>query len=156
MKNLFLVILFLTSIFSTAQNIFVVKNDSDVYVSGNKTAPKEVRSLLEYNPKALALYNTGKTKKTVGNILIWSGIASTAIGTFSFNGNGSRAGKYYLYCFGGVALFSSIPVKMGYKKKIKDAITIVNDDLKNPKTGFNIESTNFIANANGVGISITF
>ena len=28
--------------------------------------------------------------------------------------------------------------------------------LKNPKTGFNIESTSFVSNSNGFGISITF
>ena len=50
----------------------------------------------------------------------------------------------------------SIPIKGGFSKNIKNAVALINEDFKNPKTSFNIESTSFISNTNGLGISITF
>ena len=74
-------------------------------------------------------------------------------------------GKYYeqlppwakgVVFVGGALVIIAIPIKIGFSKKIKKAVSLMNEDLKNPKTGFNIESTSFISNSNGVGISITF
>ena len=56
----------------------------------------------------------------------------------------------------GAVIIIAIPIKLGFSKKIKRAVSLVNEDFKKPTTGFNIESTSFVSNANGFGISITF
>jgi hypothetical protein len=51
----------------------------------------------------------------------------------------------------------AIPIKIGFQKKIKKSIILMNDEIKLQKqnTGINFES-NIIANANGVGLKLTF
>jgi hypothetical protein len=53
-------------------------------------------------------------------------------------------------------VIASIPIKIGYSKKIKTSVNMINEDLKNPQTGFNIESTYIISNSDGIGISVSF
>jgi len=60
-----------------------------------------------------------------------------------------------LFVSAGIILIA-IPIKIGFSKKIKRAVLLMNEDLKTPKTSFNIESTSFVSNSNGIGISITF
>jgi hypothetical protein len=60
-----------------------------------------------------------------------------------------------MYFVGAGLILTAIPIKIGLSKKIKKAVLLMNEDLKTPKTSFNIESTSFISNSNGFGISIT-
>jgi hypothetical protein len=61
-----------------------------------------------------------------------------------------------MYFVGAGMVIIAIPIKLGFSKKIKKAVSLINEDFKKPNTGFNIESTSFVSNANGFGISITF
>ena len=52
-------------------------------------------------------------------------------------------------------LITAIPVKIGFSNKIRQAISLANQDLRNPKTSY-IESTDLVINSNGIGFQITF
>ena len=49
----------------------------------------------------------------------------------------------------------AIPIKIGFSNKIKQAVVLMNQDLKNPKTTL-IESSDIIVNSDGIGVSIKF
>jgi hypothetical protein len=117
--------------------------------------------MMEKNSEELKLYNAGKSKQTVGNIMLYGGIATVAINHYSIIQNANNKGainsdRNIPYIIGAGLILTAIPIKIGFSKKIKKAVTLINEGLKNPKTSFNIESTNFISNSNGVGFSITF
>lgn len=177
MKHLILLLLLTSSFFCFSQDVLTFKSTSRVFNSDNvKLTSIEVRDLFASNPEALRLYNSGMTKKTLGNILLYGGSA-TLIGKFLFNAtqtdnsfevvgygafgqpilvNNSKTYSNTLLFVSAAVIVIAIPIKIGFSKKIKKAVLLMNQDLKNPKTGFNIESTSFISNSNGVGFSITF
>ena len=162
MKNFFALFLLLTSLFSFSQDMLTFKSASKVLNTDNvKLSPTEVRDLFATNPEALRLYNSGKTKQTLGNILLYGGIATVAINHYSIMQQVKS--KIYVdgdrnipYIVGGVLILTAIPIKIGFSKKIKKAVSLMNEDLKNHKTSLNIESTSFVSNSNGLGLSITF
>ena len=49
----------------------------------------------------------------------------------------------------------AIPIKLGFSNKIRDVVKLMNEDVNKQKTTF-IESADFIANSNGIGVSIGF
>ncbi|WP_395065737.1 hypothetical protein [Flavobacterium sp.] len=167
MKKSVLLLLLILPLLSFSQDVLTFKSTSRVFNSDNKKlTSSEVRDLFSTNPEALRLYNSGMTKKTIGNILLYGGLSSlitthlirvTDSNTIDQYGRltiKTRSNVMYFVSAGVVLI--AIPIKIGFSKKIKKAVSIINDDLKNPKTGFNIESTSFISNSNGVGFSITF
>ncbi|MFZ4105332.1 hypothetical protein [Flavobacterium sp.] len=166
MKHLILFLLVTSSFFCFSQDVLTFKSTSRIFNSNNvKLTSSEVRDLFATNPEALRLYNSGMTKKTIGNGLLYGGISGVIIthlirvtdsntdqyGRFTIK---TRSNAMYFVSAGAVLI--AIPIKIGFSKKIKKAVSLMNDDLKNPKTGFNIESTSFVSNSNGIGISITF
>ncbi|MEC4003245.1 hypothetical protein OX283_001135 [Flavobacterium sp. SUN052] len=177
MKHLIAFLFLLTSFFCFSQDALTFKSTSRVFNSNNvKLSPAEVRNLFSSNPEALRLYNSGKTKQTLGNILLYGG-SVTLVGKFIYNAtqnnsstqivgygsfgqpiivNNSKTYSNTLLFISGAIILIAIPIKIGFSKKIKKAVSLMNEDLKNPKTGFNIESTSFISNSNGLGLSITF
>ncbi|GAB3710242.1 hypothetical protein [Flavobacterium koreense] len=168
MKHLILLLLLTSSFFCFSQDVLTFKSTSRVFNSDNvKLTSTEVRDLFASNPVALRLYNSGKTKQTIGNILLYGGL-STVITKHLVNISDSNiVNNQYgyptikktsnaLYFVGAGAVLIAIPIKIGFSKKIKRSVSIMNEDLKTPKTSFNIESTSFISNSNGVGFSITF
>lgn len=177
MKKIALLFLLVLPLLSFAQDTLTYKGSGRIFNSNQqKLTSDEVRSLFANNTEALNLYNSGKTKQTIGNILLWGG-ATTLVGKFIYNatqtkmtsqivGYGSFGqpiivtnSKTYsntLLFVSGAIVVIAIPIKLGFSKKIKRAVSLVNEDFKKPTTGFNIESTSFVSNANGFGISITF
>lgn len=163
MKKLSLLFLLIFPLLNFAQDTLTCKSGGRVYNSNQqKLTSEEIQSLLANNTEALHLYNVGKTKQTLGGILFYGGISTCIIkhisminkhsGTNSVNANTNNV----MYFIGGAMTVIAIPIKLGFSKKIERAISLINEDLKNPKTGFHIESTSFISNSNGIGISITF
>ena len=122
----------------------------------DKRTNRRALELLANNEQLLANYNDGRSRKTAGNILLWGGLGSMV----GYLGRGFYLGVYEFSSpaniLGLSAVLVAIPVKIGFSKKIKRAVSLVNEDFKKPTTGFNIESTSFVSNANGFGISITF
>ena len=150
-------------LFSFCQDTLTYKGSGKIFNSSQqKLSPENVRSLINSNTEALRLYNSGKTKQTVGNILLYGGLSTVIIKHYTMlkKHSGSNAvtaeSNNIMYFVGGAMILIAIPIKIGFSKKIKRAVTLANEDLKNPKTGFNIESTSFVSNSNGFGISITF
>lgn len=162
MKHLIFLLLLTSSFLCFSQDVLTFKSTSRVFNSDNvKLTSTEVRDLFETNPEALKLYNVGMTKKTIGNILLYGGISTVVIKHISAlnrtnDGPNFESYSNVLYFVGAGAALIAIPIKIGFSKKIKRAVSLMNQDLKNPQTGFNIESTSFISNSNGVGFSITF
>jgi hypothetical protein len=79
-----LIILVLISIASSSssysQEVITYKNGGKVFNSNNiKLTPDEYRSLLSTNQTALDLYNSGRTKKIVGSVLLYGGISTLII-----------------------------------------------------------------------------
>jgi hypothetical protein len=116
-----------------------------IYNSENKkVAPQEVRELLVVNTKALDLY-----KKTWGNSLFYGGLAlvttnviigftvsnTTSNGNYDPNNPYSSPSVYTkrtnmtMAIIGGGLIVASIPIKIGYPKKIKKGLDIYNNGL---------------------------
>jgi len=163
MKKTALLFLLVLPLLNFAQDTLTCKSNGRVFNSNQqKLTSEEVKSLLVNNTEALHLYNIGKTKQTLGSILLYGGMSTVVIkhitminkhsGTNSLNADTNNV----MYFVGGAMVIIAIPIKLGFSKKIKRAVALINEDLKKPNTGFNIESTSFISNSNGFGISITF
>jgi len=178
MKNIALILLVFLPFISFSQEALKCNNNGGIINSNNqKLTSTEVRDLFASNVDALKLYNAGKTKQTIGNILMWTG-GITVIGKFISNATASKTAEthlayydysghpvYYstrktptnnLFIVGGAMALIALPIKIGFLKKIKRAVSLANEDLKKPNSSFNIESTSFVSNSNGFGISITF
>lgn len=131
-----------------------------VYNSENKkVTPSEMRILLEKNSEALTFYNAGRNKKTWGNVLFYGGLGLIATNlivasntdntTYSGSSNNptiqSDKSSGTLAIIGGVLVAVSIPVKIGYPKKIKLAVEDYNKGLVNnyePKQKLTIVASN--------------
>ena len=163
MKNIFLLSLLIsTACFS--QKISYATGGRIFDSNNEKIKPSAVRELMKKNETALASYNAGRTKKTVGNILFYGGIGLAAINLVSGLSSGleiDENGNVYhkktkptLAIIGGAMVLTSIPVKIGYTKKIKNAIYDYNSnvvELKKRESEISI-----LANNQGMGIRISF
>ncbi|MFH6992976.1 hypothetical protein [Flavobacterium sp. FlaQc-48] len=129
----------------------------------------------------MALYNAGRSKKTWGNVLFYGGLGlvatnlivamntdniTSASGTVSYNnGSGSNPVAGYASAqskpanmtaaiIGGAFILASIPVKIGYLKKVRSAAKKYNGsvaDTDQPAT-----TTTLIAGSNQIGVRIEF
>ncbi len=141
-----------------SQSTFKFKSGGRVTYNDVKMSSDSIRNLMSTSPKALELYNIGRTKKTFGNVLLFGGIGGVLIAL----NNQRRAyatadggASYTPLIVGGVMLITAIPVKIGFSNKIRQAIILANQNLINPKTSY-IESTDLVINSNGIGFQITF
>ena len=167
MKKLF-AILFLALFFNSfSQEIYTSDRNGNVYDSKkNKVAPEVFKQLLQANQPALDLYNAGRTKKTVGNVLLYGGLA-TGIGNFiyeankgiepygAYNNSKSESTPNVLFFVAGAMVVIAIPIKIGFSKKVKKSVEMYNADAKQTKVS-SIETTAILANRNGIGLAFTF
>ena len=137
-----------------------------IYKSENqKLNPTAVRELMKNNEAALTLYNAGRGKKTWGNVLFYGGFGLAAINLYTAMTKdpytNSSSGDYTseranptMAIIGGTMIVASIPIKMGYTRKVKKAINeynkgvAYNDKLKPDVT--------FLAGIQGFGVRIQF
>lgn len=154
-KSLILFLCFSTFAFS--QNIYTSKNGK-ILENGKKIDKNYIETAFS-NAEILKQYNAGKTKQFLGNFLFYGGIGTVAIKHLSMLSkhkgakNPDTNNTMYFVGFGMIA--TSIPVKIGYSKKIKKAAELMNEEIKNQKQS-SIESVNIIANENGFGVSLKF
>ena len=158
MKNLIIVLLLFTSV-SFSQETYTFKNGGRVFENGEKINSSEIEAYFGHKPEILSLYKAGRTKKTVGNILLYGGITTFIVKHLYRVENatpGRESSNTMYFVSAGISLIA-IPIKIGFQKKIKKSIILMNDEIKLQKqnTGINFES-NIIANANGVGLKLTF
>jgi hypothetical protein len=174
MKKSFLVFILLFGLTAFSQETYHSKNNGSVFDSNNKeVSPVKMREILANNSKALEIYNAGRTKKTLGNMLLWGSIIPLSVflrdairdtngevigyQTTQYGGQGipimGPVSKVPLI-LGGAMIIAAIPIKIGFSKKVKKAVDLINEPP--PKTVGNIESSSMILNQNGLGLAIKF
>lgn len=167
MKKSVLLLLIIFSLKSFSQEVFKFKSGGRVLQNGKIISPTDIRAQFNYNQNIIDLYDAGRSKKTFGNVLLYGGIGTVLYGLiddqyFRKTKLDSRGYPYVaennpvgFYVIGGIMIVSAIPIKIGFSNKIRKAVKLMNEDINKQKTTY-IESADFIANSNGVGVSITF
>ncbi len=144
MKKIFITIILLFPLFVISQKLHYGSGGTVLDSENKKIKSTQMRVLLENNSEALALYNTGRSKKTFGNVLFYGGFGlivanvisavSTDNTTYSTSNSGyvnveSKRASMTVAIIGGVCVVASIPIKIGYPKKIKSALSSYNKGL---------------------------
>lgn len=173
MKKIILLLFALYSVTTFSQETYIYKGKGNVADSKGETiSPDKMRSLLSDNVKALELYNAGRSKKTVGNVLLYGSVVPISLFMRDFirghNGeivgyqNFPYGGRLPIYgepsiipaIIGGAMIITAIPIKIGFSNKIKKVVDLMNENPQK-SVGF-IESSSIIINQNGVGIALKF
>jgi hypothetical protein len=152
-------ILFLFSLILSLQSFgqkLIYSGNGNILDSNNtKLSPKQVEILLNDNEDLFRSYVAGRSKQTVGNIMLYSGLAMVATDVII---GASKDSEYptFFTIVGGITTLIGIPVKMGFSKKIKN---VIND--YNAKNGFTyIDKTDpkleVITNNYGLGMRFSF
>ncbi|MFY7811078.1 MAG: hypothetical protein ACOVQ2_05040 [Flavobacterium sp.] len=162
MKKTILTLAFMLVGVCQAQEVYTANNNGKVFLNQEKIDSEKVKALMANNTEALKLYEAGRMKKTFGNILLYGGIATVALKhlsvvnsdkTVTSNGNVSvESSNNILYFVGAGMVVAAIPIKLGFKNKIKKAVELLNQSNQN-KTEL---EQNIIVNANGIGIQWRF
>ena len=164
MKQLFVLLFFFCILQSHAQKLVYKSNGNILNSENQQISPDQVRELLKDNQKLLADYNAGRSKKTIGNILLIGGsalvigdliVGATTDGNTTVTGNSIQTESNYpsaLTFVGLAAVAVAIPVKIGFSKKIKNVVTEYNNQLA---TGYNKPKLDLITNSNGIGLRFT-
>ncbi|CAN1562461.1 hypothetical protein MCETHM1_02719 [Flavobacteriaceae bacterium] len=151
-----LITFFLLNLSLVYSQTLSLKSGGNIIDSNNqKLTPTEVRTLLNNTPELLNQYDAGRTKKTVGNILMGAGIGFI-IGDLAAGATQDITYPTAFTFIGMAALVIAIPIKIGYSKKIKSAVDGYNKKVAVKDCDFKIESSSVIANQNGIGILFTF
>ncbi len=164
LKQLFVLLLFFCILQSHSQKLVYKSNGTILNSENQQISPDQVRELLKDNEKLLADYNAGRSKKTVGNVLLFGGLGLIATdlvigantdGNTTVTGNSIQTESNYpsaLTFVGLAAVAVAIPVKIGFSKKIKNVVTEYNNQNA---TGYNTPKLDFITNGNGIGLRFT-
>lgn len=168
-KPVFVLLLFFCILQSHAQKLVYKSNGNILNSENQQISPDQVRELLKDNQKLLADYNAGRSKKTVGNILLIGGfgfLTADLIQGLTTDKTTAVPGNYYsiqgvqsennypsaLTFVGLAAIAVAIPVKIGFSKKIKNVVTEYNNQSA---TGYNNTKLDLITNSNGIGLRFT-
>lgn len=163
-KQLFVLLFFCCILQSHSQKLVYKSNGTILNSENQQISPDQVRELLKNNQKLLADYNAGRSKKTVGNILLIGGsamvigdliVGATTDGNTTVTGNSIQTESNYpsaLTFVGLAAIAVAIPVKIGFSKKIKNVVTEYNNQSA---TGYNNPKLDLITNSNGIGLRFT-
>lgn len=162
MKKLFFSVLLILPLFMFSQEVYTFKSGGRVFENSIKLNPLQVREKFAVNVDVLKLYNAGRTKKTVGNILLFGGISTIIIKHISVgkkmapdsNGNIGKADNI-MYFVGAGMVVLAVPIKIGFEKKIKKSIVLMNENPPKDKVSY-IDSSTLFFNSNGVGICLRF
>jgi hypothetical protein len=167
-KPIFFLFLFFGNFQSYSQKLIYESNGNITDTENNEISPYQIRQLLQSNEKLLNDYNIGRTKKTIGNILLISGPVLLVTGTFAYVISGFDSGMHGEYvdesdrsipkiiAFAGLAeLLIAIPVKIGFSKKIKNVVTEYNNQNATTDNQFNNQKLDLISNSNGIGLRLT-
>ncbi|NDP27813.1 MAG: hypothetical protein GZ087_10370 [Flavobacterium sp.] len=155
----FSLLLFICCIFQSYSQKLVYESNGTILNSENqKISPDQVRELLKNNQQLLANYNAGRTKKTIGNVLLYGGMGlflfNTYYQTLSSNSNYNdtnydNGSPFALSIVGLASMVVAIPVKIGFSKKIKNVVTEYNNQSA---IGYNNPKLDLITNSSGIGL----
>jgi hypothetical protein len=170
-KPLFFLLLFFCSLQSFSQKLVYKSNGTILNSENQKISPDQVRELLANNEKLLTDYNAGRTKKTVGNILLIgglgfltadlihgvtaSGMTATPTGGGYYNLQSEKTYPTALTYIGIAAIVIAIPVKIGFSKKIRNVVTEYNNQTTTAYYQNNNQKLDLITNSNGIGLRLT-
>lgn len=171
-KQFYILLLLVCSSYSFSQKLVYKSNGNITDSENQKISPDQVRELLVNNEKLLADYNAGRSKKTAGNILLYGGsalILTDMITNLSYkqkiyrdeNFPGAIIGvknRIYpsVFTYIGIgAIVASIPLKIGFSKKIKNVVTDYNNLKATGNVDFNQHKLDLITNSNGIGFRLT-
>ena len=164
MNKLFLLAILISSIGFAQQLEY--RSGGRVFDSQNqKIKTDTVRKMMKDNQEALRLYTAGRRKKTWGNVLFYGGltlcVANLYDGIYGDAFTADSHGAYVpnhteptLAIIGGAMIVASIPIKIGYPKKIKAAINAYNKDIAF-REGERPDVT-LLATSQGLGVKISF
>ncbi|OAB26939.1 hypothetical protein SAMN05444395_11810 [Flavobacterium fryxellicola] len=167
-KSLFFLFLFCSSFQSYSQNLVYKSNGNITDIENNKISPAQVRALLGNNEKLLTDFNIGRTKKTIGNLLLITGPILLITGSMAAVISGFESGMNpdfdrdnktsipKIIAYVGLAeLLIAIPVKIGFSKKIKNVVIEYNNQNASADNQFNNQKLDLITNSNGIGLRLT-
>jgi hypothetical protein len=177
-KPLFFLLLFFCSLQSHSQKLVYKSNGTILDSERQKISPNGVRGLLANDEKLLADYNSGRRKKTIGNLMLFGGLGMVVfdLGIVAFDnafsdgfstivsagipgsegGTSGRRAKPSLATYIGLAaIVVAIPVKIGFSKKIKNVVTEYNNQTTTGYKQFNNQKLDLITNSDGIGLRLT-
>ncbi len=167
-KSIILLFLLFCSIASFSQKLMYKSNGNILNSENQKISPNQVRELLKDNEKLVADYDAGRSKKTFGNILLIGGstlvIADFLSAVYSDEnprivGNSIQTDRINypsaLTFVGLAAVVASIPIKIGFSKKIKNVVTDYNNQSATGFNQYNNPKLDLITNSNGIGLRLT-
>ncbi|RAR48498.1 hypothetical protein [Flavobacterium lacus] len=154
MKNLFCLTFLFLSTLTFSQQLVYKGNGKISDSNGIKLSPDEVRNIISTNPSLLNLYNEGREKKTIGNVMLIGG-ATLVVADIAIGATADVKYPTALTYIGVGSLLLSIPVKVGFSNKIKKTVHEHNKRLVYTKA-IEIQDFSFITNQNGIGFQITF
>ena len=149
--NFLIIVLFAISIHSFSQEL--TTNSYGSVLNQDKTIikPDEVKKLLANYPDQLNEYSLGHKKRKLGNVFIYSGVGLIFTDLIISLGKDKSFPKA-LSAVGFGAIAVGVPIKLGYSKKIKNAIDGYNS---NKKVGYN-QKLEIIGTNNGLGLKLSF
>ncbi|SEG44473.1 hypothetical protein [Flavobacterium urumqiense] len=177
-KPIFFLLLFFCSFQSYSQKLIYKSNGTISDMENNKISSDGVRALLANNEKLLADYNSGRRKKTIGNIMLYGGLGMVVfdLGIVAFDnaisdgfstivsagipgsgsGSSGRRAKPSVATYIGLASFAAaIPIKIGFSKKIENVVTEFNNQSTIGYKQYNNQKLDLITNSNGIGLRLT-
>lgn len=164
MKNCISLLLCCTSFTLFAQTPYTYRSGGRIFDGEQKLTRSDIENSYGSNTAIMELYNSGKAKQTWGNVLLYGGVATLMIKHYTMiqnhpsqNGNVSQKSTNniaYFVSFGMIAV--AIPIKLGYPKKIKKAVELMNQEIQTQNSAFHIESLHLISNEKGIGIALNF
>ncbi len=153
MKKLVAIISLLFSIASFSQEIEKVKGQ--YYIEGRQISQRHTQDLLASNTEALALFKSGKNKEAFGGLFV--GFGAALISTDLIVGLFSDVSYPTAATYVGIASIAvSIPILYRKNKKLKDAIALYNNGLKDSGSNDSNIELNVISNQNGYGLQFRF
>jgi hypothetical protein len=153
-KYIFLVFFTLAIFNANGQNL--TSNSCGVIYDSNmqKLSPEQVKELFKVDNNILNQYKKGREKKTLGNVLLWGGLGlmTLDLGAGFYSGTGYPSVVTFV---GAGAVLVSIPVKLGFSRKIKKSVEDYNK--LNPVSYGQVSKREFrfTAGPNGFGIKFT-
>ncbi len=113
--------------------------------------PEQVKTILYNYPEQLKDYSDGNKKKKLGNIFIIAG-AGLIFTDLVISLTKDKSFPKMLSAIGIGSIAVGVPIKLGYSKKIKNAIDGYNN---NKKIGYH-EKLEITANNAGLGLKLSF
>ena len=149
-KRILFFLFLLASLQMFSQKLIYKSNGNITDSENNRISPQNVRLLLSKNEKLLSDYNVGRSKKTIGNILIIGGFALITADLLV----GLTADVEYpsfLTAIGAASVIAAIPVKIGFSKKISNVVDEYNNQAN---IGMRSTEIQIITNKFGVGFRV--